>query len=401
MKIALAHKRLDLRGGTERVFLQTAIGLRDRGHEVHLFCLKFCAPVPQGLFAHRVPGVFWPRTARLLTFGLLAPQCIARVGCDVTMSFDRIVRQDLFRSGGGAHKSFIAKMQLHSGPLKSMWYQLSAYHRTVLAIEKRQLSPSGSWKIIAVCEQTRREMIDAYGIDPSRVEVIHNGVDHKRFNTARRQECVKRIRAEFGIPGDARVVLFVGTGFRRKGLDRLLDVWRHDAPPQCYLLVVGNDAYLASLRKMWRDNKQVIFAGPRSNVEEFYAGADLLVLPSVQEAFGNVVLEGLACGLPVLTVPGVGALDKAGEALREGILKNPDDPAEIRAKILRLSNPLRWPSLSRQARAVAEKYTWEAYLDQVEKLLFEFVQSSTHSTTRIVNGHSEVAPVLSTPQKAS
>jgi glycosyltransferase involved in cell wall biosynthesis len=137
-------------------------------------------------------------------------------------------------------------------------------------------------------------------------------------------------------------------------------------------------------------------------VEEFYAGADLLVLPSVQEAFGNVVLEALACGLPVLTVPGVGALDKAGEALREGILKDPDDPAEIRAKILRLSNPLRWPSLSRQSRAVAEKYTWEAYLDQVEGLLLEFVQSSTHSTTRIINARSELTPVLlSTPQKVS
>ena len=103
--------------------------------------------------------------------------------------------------------------------------------------------------IVAVCEQTRREMIDAYGIDESRVKVIHNGVDHKRFHPDRRQACMKRIRAEFGIPEDARVVLFVGTGFRRKGLDRLLDVWRQDSPSQCYLLVVGNDAHLASQRK--------------------------------------------------------------------------------------------------------------------------------------------------------
>ena len=332
-----------------------------------------------------------------MTFGFFAPKSIARVGCDVTMSFDRVVKQDLFRSGGGPHKTFLAKMQAQSGRLKSLWYDVSLYHRLSLAIEKRQLSPAGSWKIIVVSEQNRREMIDAYGIAESRIEVIHNGVDHEHFHPGRRAEWSKRIRAEYGIPVDGRIVLFVGTGFRRKGLDRLLRLWQHDAPPHCYLLVVGKDAQLAYYRKAWRANPRVIFAGPRSNVEAFYAAADVLALPSVQEAFGNVVLEGLACGLPVLTVAGVGALDKAGEALREGILNNPDDSGEIREKIMRLSNPLRWPFLSRQARAVAEKYSWESYLDRVEALLSEFVATSNPT------GHAPlpVMPPLSTPQKAS
>jgi len=395
MKIALAHKKLELRGGTERVFFQTAVGLRDRGHDVHLFCQKFCVAVPNGIASHRVPGLSWPRTARLLTFGFLAPKFIARFGCDVLLSFDRLVKQDLFRSGGGAHKNFIAKMQAHCGRLKSLWYQLSPYHRLVLAVEKRQLSPSGSWKIIAVCEQTRRELIDAYGIAESRVEVIHNGVDHKRFHPGRRKDWVNRIRAEFGIAAEGRVVLFVGTGFRRKGLDRLLRLWQHDAPPNCYLLVVGNDAQLAGYRKRWRGKNQVIFAGPRSNVEDYYAAADLLVLPSVQEAFGNVVLEALASGLPVLTVAGVGALDKAGEELREGILNDPDDIAEIRAKILRLTNPLPWPTLSRQARAMAEMYSWDAYLDQVERLLCDFVTASP----RTVPAAPKTMPALRAAQK--
>ena len=49
MKIALVHKRLELRGGTERVLYRTAEGLRDRGHEVHLFCQQFRVPIPQGV----------------------------------------------------------------------------------------------------------------------------------------------------------------------------------------------------------------------------------------------------------------------------------------------------------------------------------------------------------------
>ena len=59
MKIAPAHKRLDLRGGTELDFYRTAKGLRDLGHEVHLFCAEFKIPAPEGTFAHKVPVVAW------------------------------------------------------------------------------------------------------------------------------------------------------------------------------------------------------------------------------------------------------------------------------------------------------------------------------------------------------
>jgi hypothetical protein len=55
------------------------------------------------------------------------------------MSFDRLIKQDLFRSGGGPHRTFIEKMTRRT-PWKSLRYRFSPYHRLVLAIEKRQLS---------------------------------------------------------------------------------------------------------------------------------------------------------------------------------------------------------------------------------------------------------------------
>jgi len=78
------------------------------------------------------------------------------------MSFDRLLKQDLFRSGGGSHKTFIEKMTRRAA-WRSLWYGFSPYHRLVLAIEKRQLS-CGSRRIVAVCEQTKRELIEAYGV---------------------------------------------------------------------------------------------------------------------------------------------------------------------------------------------------------------------------------------------
>jgi hypothetical protein len=136
VKIALAHKRLELRGGNERVLYRTAQGLRDRGHEVHLFCGRFLIPAPEGVFAHRVPCISWPRTARLLSFAVLSPKIIARNSCDAVMSLDGITRQDVYRSSGGPHRRFIQKMAQDRGRWKALWYGISPYHRPLLMIER-------------------------------------------------------------------------------------------------------------------------------------------------------------------------------------------------------------------------------------------------------------------------
>lgn len=368
MKIALVHKQFDLKGGTERVLYRTAEGLRDRGHDVHLFCGYFRIPPPPGTTGHRVPCMRWPRTARLLSFAWLSSRVIDRHRCNVTMSFDRIPKQDLFRSGGGPHRVFLEKMSKNSGPWRRLWYRLSPYHRCLLAIEKRQLGPDGCRKIIAVYQQGKREIVESYGVPEEKVVVIHNGVDHERFHPKRRHHEGRRVREELGIDPDKKVVLFVGTGFRRKGLDRLLGLWKSPGFQGVYLLVVGHDPRLSLYRRRWA-GKGVYFVGFQSRVEDYYAAADLFVLPSIQEAFGNVVLEALAAGLPVVTVQGLGSTDELEGDLMEGVLIDPDDPEDIKRKMIRQLENDRWPKLSIEARRVAKKYTWGRYFEELEKQL--------------------------------
>lgn len=371
MKIALAHKRLELRGGTERVLYRTAEGLRDRGHEVHLFCQQFRIPAPSGVWSHRVPGITRPRSLRALTFAFFAPRLIAKHDCDVVMSFDRMLGEGLIRSGGGPRKKLLQKLKKHGGFFKKLWYSFSLYHHLVVHIERLQVRGNKSGKIIAVCEQSKEEFTEVYGIPDDQVVVVHNGVDCRRFDPKRRLQEGKALRQRLSIPSDASVVLFVGTGFRRKGLDRVLDLWARNELPGVYLLIVGNDAKLARYRKQWRGHKEVIFAGPQDDVENYYACADLFVLPALQEAFGNVVLEALASGIPVVTVPGVGAMDRVNGLLSEGILSDPDDPKELKAKILQMLNRNRWTLLACEARRTAERCNWEHYFDRIEQMLLE------------------------------
>ena len=83
------------------------------------------------------------------------------------------------------------------------------------------------------------------------------------------------------------------------------------------------------------------------------------------------MLEALASGMPVVTVPGVGAMDRIDGRLSQGILSDPYDPKELKAKILQMLNRSQWPSLAREAREAAETFTWEKYLDEVERMLSE------------------------------
>jgi UDP-glucose:(heptosyl)LPS alpha-1,3-glucosyltransferase len=370
MKIALVHKRLELRGGTERVLYRTAEGLRDRGHDVHLFCQKFRIPAPEGVQAHPVTAVSWPRALRALTFAVMAPRTVTKNPCDTVISFDRILTQDIIRSGGGSRKMLLRKMKQQSPFLKRLWYSIVPYHRITLWLERLQISGNRTGKIIAVSESTKREFMELYEIREEDIVVIHNGVDLVRFHPRRRLIEGKRMREQLRIPSNAQVALFVGTGFRRKGLHRLMALWERHELPGVYLVVVGNDAKFSYYRRRWAGD-DVIFTGAQRNVEDYYACADVFVLPAIQEAFGNAVLEAMASGLPVITVAGVGAMDRIEGPLSEGILSDPNDPAELKIKILRMLDRTRWPTLARLARESAEKYTWDDYLDKIEQTLFQ------------------------------
>ena len=177
MKIALAHKRLDLKGGTERDFYRTAEGLRDLGHEIHLFCGEYGVAPPPGVQAHRVPVLPLGRSARLWSFAICAKKIIARYPCDVVVSFGRMMEANVVRSGGGSHRGFLDRLGRQGGLCRRLWQKLSLYHRSVLAVERLQFQPGRYQGIIAVSEEVKRDLMHYYSVPSERVVVLYNGVD--------------------------------------------------------------------------------------------------------------------------------------------------------------------------------------------------------------------------------
>ena len=373
MKIALVHKRLDLKGGTERDLYLTAEGLRDLGHEVHLFCSEFTVQVPGGVVAHRVPVMPFGRTARLWSFALNGSRTAASAKCDVTVGFGRIFKQDVLRSGGGSHRYFLKQLGAEGGWRRRTWQKLSIYHRSVLAIERRQYSANRFTEIVAVSGKVKDDLMRIYSIPEHRIRVIYNGVDPTRFTPDRREKARGIIRDQWAIPRDAAVVLFIGNGFQRKGLDRLLAVWQSQRLQKTWLLVVGDDAGINRYKKLAETVGQgrILFTGRQADVESYYGAADLLALPAAQEAFGNVVLEALSSGLPVLVSREVGAAELLTGALLQGIVDKPEDPVELERKLVALLEHAADPELINEAKTVAARFSWQNHFRELEALLFE------------------------------
>jgi glycosyltransferase involved in cell wall biosynthesis len=123
-----------------------------------------------------------------------------------------------------------------------------------------------------------------------------------------------------------------------------------------------------------------VFVGRQSDIENYYAAADILALPALQEAFGNVILEGLASGLPVLVSQQTGAAEVLSGRLRRGIVSAHESTDALQRTLVALLDTARDPDLCAAARRVGEEYSWKNHFEKLETLL-----------TRVVGSRQDVA----------
>lgn len=367
MRIALMHRRL-AGGGTEADLRRMASGLAARGHEVHVFCARLDATI-EGVHRRRVPVVHAGRVARLLSFALAAPRAVARERWDVIVGFGRTPWQDVVRAGGGTHRTYLSRME--AAGLRGR--RRGPYHRAILWLEGRMYGPGGHRRILAVSRRVQEEIVGDYGVAADRIAVVYNGVDLVRFDPARRATLGPPVRAALGVRSTDHVCAAIGSGFRRKGFDLLLQLWRAAPPPDTMLVLVGDDERLARWR--WEATRpplagRVAVTGPRDDVEAILAAADVVCAPSRQEAFGNVVLEACAAGVPVVTTRRAGAAELLDGPLGALVVDEPEDlPAIGRALSHALGPDATF--LARAARACAERHPWDTHLGDVEALFAE------------------------------
>jgi glycosyltransferase involved in cell wall biosynthesis len=232
--------------------------------------------------------------------------------------------------------------------------------------------------IIINSESLRSEIQRYLDVDPRKLKLIYEAVDHDLF----RPGDAGAARADVARHGVTKpFVLFVSSLWPYKNCDGLLRAWalaRGDLGDR-QLAVVGagrDEKYLASLRSLAAElgiASDVIFVGgvPLEETVSFYRAADVFVYPSLNETFGLPILEAMACGCPVVTSDTSAMPETAGGA---AVLSDPKDPASIAKAILEAAGPgrdrLRELGLQRAGQftwAVTAASTLDVYREAAER----------------------------------
>jgi UDP-glucose:(heptosyl)LPS alpha-1,3-glucosyltransferase len=304
----------------------------------------------RGVTLHTLALPPLPSAARVLALAVSARRAVARASWDVVQSHERTLRQDVYRAGEGCHRAYLAS--------EARPRARGLYHRIVLALERRVFARTP--RIVAIAEAGRREIEALYGVAPSRLAVVYNGVDLERFHPKNRARYRGIVRDETGIPSGAFTVLFVGSGFARKGLATAIEAFAAfpDRDSRLVVLGKGDAREYRSLASRLGIGERTVWLGARADPERWYAGADIVVLPSRYEPFGNVHLEALAAGLPVVASARAGG----AEVIADGINGSVVDPTDARAITGALERFRVRPAgdVTEAARRSAEPYTYAA-----------------------------------------
>jgi len=363
MKVALVIYQFDeTKGGVEAYVANFSRQLLAHGHEVHVFCAKRGGSPPGGLIFHDVPVTkFWSPLA-VRSFARNSARMLRKESFDIIHGFSRTYCQDIYRIGGGCHAEYLRQTYPWANTLFGrIFIALNPRHRAIIALEKKRYDKRNYKRLTAISELTNLEIVREFGVPPGNITVIYNAVDAARFAPERLLPLRAEMRQKLGLAADETAILFVGTGWHRKGLRYLIEAMSLLGEAKARLIVVG-EGNVSAYRKIAANAgvaPRVIFAGHSSRVEEYYAAGDIFAFPSLHDAFGTAVLEAMAAGLPVVCSRLAGASEIITDGMDSLFVENPRDAATLAARIKVLLDPRKRKEIGARARITALKYSYE------------------------------------------
>jgi UDP-glucose:(heptosyl)LPS alpha-1,3-glucosyltransferase len=247
-------------------------------------------------------------------------------------------------------------------------------HFFLLRIESRLIEEKSARRVTAISRRGAEEIRRHFGRE--NVPVIFNGVDSEEFRPPEENER-ENARRELGLPDGAFVILYVGSGFFRKGLRFLIEGFSRlseaSAGGTPLLLVAGrgNTRPYERLARSLGVLEKVRFCGPDIPTPRLYHAADVFVFPTLYEPFGNVCLEALASGLPCVFSSKSGGAEIVKDGVSGLVLNEPSDADEI-ARLIRICmEKEKAAAMGRAARALALEYSVAANADHTEAIYRE------------------------------
>ena len=300
---------------------------------------------------------FLPSWLRAILFNF---QVFLMKGDKFYFSLDRITCPDLYRAGDGVHKVFLDIEK------KS---KLNPLHPIYLFLEKRCFKRAS--KIIAISQMVKDNIVNTYEIDHNKISVIYPGIELKEINY---KKSINKLSQEFSLTKDCQIILYVGSGFKRKGVKEFLQIIsKLDNIHNIKAFVIGkekNTSYYQNLAKELSIKKQVIFTGPREDVDDFFTISDIFLFPTHYEPFGNVVLEAMNLRNVVFTTKQCGGSELLDS---EFIMQSPDDISVIQKINNLLENSDKLEMIKEKNRFKSKQFSIENNAAETLKIIDEII----------------------------
>jgi len=299
---------------------------------------------------------FIPSWLRVVLFNLQV--CLTKKD-KFYFSLDRITCPDIYRAGDGVHKVFLTIEK------KS---KTNLLHPIYIFLEKKCFNRAKH--IIANSQMVKNDIISTYKIAPEKISVIHNGVSTKEFNY---QKSFDKLSKEFLLSKDQKILLYVGSGFKRKGVKEFLNIISKLKDLDIKAFVIGKEKNIEYYQQLSRElsiDKQVIFTGARGGVDDFYTIADIFLFPTHYEPFSNVVLEAMSFENAVFTTRQNGASEILNN---DFVMDNPNDFSVITRINHLLENPSKLDDIKKENRLKVKNFSIENNLQKTLKVINEVI----------------------------
>jgi len=355
-KIAVIIPKYGLLGGAEQTTSKLTERLANQTEfDFHVLANRWQTSSTSINF-HGIPIFSFPKFLTTLSFAYFVQRQINHNNFSLVHSHERIFAADIFTMHGIPHRYWV-----HNIRRKKM----SLYDLVTAWMEKELVYKGNCKKFIAVSSLTKDIFLQEYNINPDKVTVINPGVDLNDYAQHNKDSVRNTIRRELGINIADPVILFVSMNYEIKGLDEILfSLAKLKAQNHKFKLIVAGKGNIKKYTKMAKDAQiisDVIFTGPvnKEKIIKLYLASDLYIMLSKFDTFGNVVLEAMAAGLPVIISNNVGAKDLVQEGGNGFIISNTSDSDYIAAKIALLLDENIRRQLAEAAYKTADQNTWD------------------------------------------
>ncbi|MEP6389776.1 MAG: glycosyltransferase family 4 protein [Halioglobus sp.] len=334
MRVALLLYKYFPYGGMQRDFARFAAELQSRGHECRVYFITWQGASLPGIDARKVPVRALSNHRRNSRFYEWVQRDLAQDPVDGVIGFNKMPGLDVYYA---ADSCFLDKAYRERG-----WaYRRGGRFRHFAAYEAAVFGPNADTDILLISATEKAKFDHYYHTSPARLHLLPPGVSLERRRGPDAPARRDTLRQQLGVKGKDHVLLFVGSGFIKKGLDRVIIGLAHmideRVDQSIQLWVVGQDRE-RQFKRLARKHgiaNQVRFLGGRDDVPDLLLAADALVHPALDEAAGIVLLEALVAGLPVVTTDICGYAYHIRNAGAGQVIPSPFDQAVLNNAMLR------------------------------------------------------------------